>query len=207
MLHDIAPPGATIDSATIDQGSCTVSATDVTCVISHLDGSAEADIVLVEPAGDALAGSTSHASISASQFDPTPSNDSSEATAPMPASGAPMADLVIQDHESSWQDTLGGTLIDTITVVNNGPGKITTPRPWARRARLAGRARKSPRRRVTHVDWPTRDSYTGHRARPPLPVRGDGTEGELGRRDLIAFVRQTLDRVPARPRKEPFRRS
>jgi uncharacterized repeat protein (TIGR01451 family) len=127
VLHDVAPPGATIDSATIDQGSCTVSATDVTCVISHLDagGSAEADIVLMEPAADALAGSTSDASISAAQFDPTPSNDSGEATAPMPAPGAPVADLVIQDHESSSQDTLGGTLTDTITVVNNGPGGAT----------------------------------------------------------------------------------
>ena len=99
----------------------------MTCVVSHLDagGSAEADVVLVEPAGDALAGSTSEASISASQFDPTPSNDSGEATAPMPAPGAPTADLAIQDHESSSQDTLGGTLIDTITVVNNGPGTAT----------------------------------------------------------------------------------
>ena len=127
VLHDVAPLGATIDSATIDQGSCSVSATDVTCVISHLDagGSAEADIVLVEPPGDALADSTSEASISASQFDPTPSNDSGEATAPMSTPGAPMADLVIQDHESSSQDTLGGTLIDTITVVDNGPGEAT----------------------------------------------------------------------------------
>jgi uncharacterized repeat protein (TIGR01451 family) len=127
VLHDDAPPGATIESATIDQGTCSVSATEVTCVISHLDagGSAEADIVLVEPGGDAQAGSTSEATISASQFDGTPSNDSDEATAPMPAPGAPSADLVIQDHESSSQDTLGGTLIDTITVVNDGPGEAT----------------------------------------------------------------------------------
>ena len=127
VLDDVAPPGAMIDSATIDQGSCMVSATEVTCVVSHLDagGSAEADIVLVEPAGDALAGSASEASISASQFDPTPSNDSGEATAAMPAPGAPTADLVIQDHESSSQDALGGTLIDTITVVDNGPSEAT----------------------------------------------------------------------------------
>ncbi len=127
VLHYLAPSGATIDSATIDQGSCSVSATDVTCVIPHLDagGSAEADIVLVEPPADALADSTSEASISASQFDPTPSNDSGEATAPMSTPGAPMADLVIEDHESSSQDTLGGTLIDTITVVDNGPGEAT----------------------------------------------------------------------------------
>ena len=104
-----------------------ISANDVTCVVPHLDagGSAEVDVVFVEPAGDAIAGSTSEASISASQFDPTPSNDSDEATAPMPAPGAPMADLAIQDHESSSQDPLGGTLTDTITVVNNGPGTAT----------------------------------------------------------------------------------
>ena len=127
VLHDTVPPGATIESATIDQGSCTVGATDVTCVIPHLDagGSAVADIVLVEPAGDALAGSTSEASISAAQFDPTPSNDSGDATAPMPATGVATADLAVQEKESSAQDTLGGTLIDTITVINNGPGAAT----------------------------------------------------------------------------------
>ena len=31
----------------------------------------------------------------------------------------------IEDHESSSQDILGGTLTDTITVVNNGPGTAT----------------------------------------------------------------------------------
>ena len=127
VLHDVAPAGATIDSATIDQGSCSISGADVTCVIPQLDagGSAEVDVVLVEPTGDALAGSASEASISASQFDPAPSNDSDETTAPMPVPGAPMADLAIQDHESSSQDTLGGTLTDTITVVNDGPGTAT----------------------------------------------------------------------------------
>ena len=127
VLHDVVPPGATIDSATIDRGSCSVSATDVTCVIPELDagGSAEADVVLVEPAQDALAGSTSDASISAAQFDPTPSSESGEATAPMPLPGAPMADLAVQDQVSATQDALGGSLIDTITVINNGPGEAT----------------------------------------------------------------------------------
>ncbi|HUA69477.1 MAG TPA: DUF11 domain-containing protein [Solirubrobacteraceae bacterium] len=127
VLHDAVPAGATIESATVDQGTCSISAIEVTCVIPHLDagGSAEADVVLVEPEADALAGSTSEASISASQFDPTPANDSGDATASMPPPGAATADLAIQDHESSSQDTLGGTLIDTITVVNNGPGTAT----------------------------------------------------------------------------------
>ena len=127
VLHDVVPPGATIQSATIDQGSCTVSATEVTCVIPRLDagGSAEADIVLMEPAGDAAAGSTNDASISASQPDPTPANDSSAATAPMPLPGAPPADLSVQDRESASRDALDGTLTETITVANHGPGAAT----------------------------------------------------------------------------------
>ena len=124
VLHDAAPPGATIDSALIDQGTCTVSGNDVTCVVPSLDagGSVAVDVVLVEPAADALAGSASEASVSASQFDPTPSTESSEATAPAPSPGAPAADLAIQDLESSSQDILGGTITDTITITNNGPG-------------------------------------------------------------------------------------
>ncbi len=127
VLHDVVPPGATIESATVDQGSCSISTTEVTCLVSHLDagGSAAVDVVIVEPGGDASAGSTDEATISASQLDPTPSNDSSDATAPMPSPGAPPADLAIQEHESSSEDTLGATLTDTISVINNGPGTAT----------------------------------------------------------------------------------
>ena len=127
VLHDVVPPGATIESATIDEGSCTVSMTEVTCVVPHLDagGSAEADVVIMEPADDAVAGSTNDATISASQFDPTPGNDSSAATAPMPLPDAPMADLSVQDRESASRDSLDGALSETITVVNHGPGEAT----------------------------------------------------------------------------------
>ena len=60
VFHDTVPAGATIESATIDQGSCTISATDVMCTVPHLDsgGTVEANIVIVEPPGDAMAGST-----------------------------------------------------------------------------------------------------------------------------------------------------
>ena len=83
-------------------------------------------IVLVEPPGDALADSTSDASISASQFDPTPSNDSGARRRPRcrrPAPRWPTSSS--RTTQSSSQDTLGGTLIDTIIVVNNGPGEAT----------------------------------------------------------------------------------
>jgi hypothetical protein len=60
VFHDTVPAGATIESAAIDQGSCTVSATEVTCTVPHLDsgGTVEANIVIVEPPGDAMADST-----------------------------------------------------------------------------------------------------------------------------------------------------
>lgn len=130
VLHDVVPPGATIESATIDQGSCSISATEVTCVIPSLDsgGSAQVNVVIVEPTGDAASGSKSEASVTASQFDPTPGNATEAVTAAMPPSsgpGVPKTDLAIQDHQSSLEVPLGGTLTETISVVNNGPGTAT----------------------------------------------------------------------------------
>jgi uncharacterized repeat protein (TIGR01451 family) len=127
VLHDVVPPGATIESASTDLGSCSITALEVTCDIAHLDagGSAEVDVVMPEPTGDAMAGSANEASLSAAQFDPTPADDSDMAMAPMPPPGAAPADLAIQDHESTSQDHLGQTITDTITVVNRGPGGAT----------------------------------------------------------------------------------
>ncbi len=127
VFHDTVPAGATIESATIDQGSCSISATEVTCTVPHLDsgGTVEANIVIVEPPGDAMTGSTDEASVIASQFDPTPGNASNDATATMPAPTAPVADLAIEDRESSQTVPLGGDITDTITVVNHGPGTAT----------------------------------------------------------------------------------
>jgi uncharacterized repeat protein (TIGR01451 family) len=43
----------------------------------------------------------------------------------MPAPTAPVADLAIEDRESSQTVPLGGNITDTITVVNHGPGTAT----------------------------------------------------------------------------------
>jgi uncharacterized repeat protein (TIGR01451 family) len=129
-LHDVVPPGATIESATVDQGSCSVDANDVTCLIPHLDsgGSAQVNVVIAEPADDAAAGSMSEATVTAAQFDPTPANDSEAVTVPTPPATEPAGlttDLAVEDHQSTRDVPLGGTLTETITVVNNGPGAAT----------------------------------------------------------------------------------
>ena len=127
VFRDTVPAGATIESATIDQGSCSITATEVVCTVPHLDsgGTVEANIVIVEPPGDATTGSVDTASVTASQFDPTPANASNDATATMPAPTAPMADLSIADRESARSVPLGGDITETLTVVNHGPGTAT----------------------------------------------------------------------------------
>ena len=130
LLHEVVPPGATIESATVDQGSCSISSTEVTCVVRRLDsgGSVEVNAVILEPASDAASGSLDEATVTASQFDPQPANDSDAITAPIQTSAGPsvpITDLSVQDHESSQRVPLGGTLNETITVVNNGPATAT----------------------------------------------------------------------------------
>ncbi|MGO9883140.1 MAG: hypothetical protein ACLPV4_09010 [Solirubrobacteraceae bacterium] len=130
LLDDLVPADATVESATVDQGSCTVSSTEVMCDVSRLDagGSATADVVILEPAGDAVAGSLDEATVSASQFDPTPVNDSTAVIAPMPPPAGPIvptADLDISDQQSAQEVALGATLTETIKVVNDGPDAAT----------------------------------------------------------------------------------
>jgi uncharacterized repeat protein (TIGR01451 family) len=130
VLHDALPPGASVESATIDNGSCSASATEVTCVVSRLEsgGSVEVNLVMLESGTDTAAGSRDEATVSAAQFDPRPAKDSEAVTAPMPPSGgpgAPSTDLAVADRQSSAQVPLGGILSETIRVVNNGPDAAT----------------------------------------------------------------------------------
>jgi uncharacterized repeat protein (TIGR01451 family) len=129
VLHDVVPVDAVIQSATIDNGSCTVDATVVTCVVPKLDagGTAEADVIFSEMPGEAATGSLAEAAVVAPQFDPNPANDSNLARGPTPPPGAggPMTDLVVHDHESASAVPLGGDVTETITVANDGRGTDT----------------------------------------------------------------------------------
>ena len=130
QLHDTLPPGALVESASTDQGTCSVQSTEITCTVPHLDsgGSVEINPVAREPAGDAAAGSRNEATVTAAQLDPNPANNSRDETAPEPPSSGgspPAADLSVQAHESSHTVPLGGALNETITVANNGPDTAT----------------------------------------------------------------------------------
>jgi large repetitive protein len=130
VVHERISPGATVESVTADQGSCTVSPDEVTCTVPHLDagGSVDINTVLSEPGGDASSGSVDEATVTASQFDPTPGNNSGEVTAPQPPSSGvnpPVADLGVQVHESATTASLGSTLTETMMVTNRGPDAAT----------------------------------------------------------------------------------
>jgi large repetitive protein len=126
LMREKLPAGAVVDNVTIDQGSCTVTASEVTCKVPHLDDGGAVDVNLVEqvPAGTGAAGSTNEATATAAQLDPKPGDNSDEAMA-MPASRATPADLVIDTTESKRSVPLGGMVDETIAVHNDGPGTAT----------------------------------------------------------------------------------
>jgi large repetitive protein len=131
IMHATVPPGAVIDSVTTDQGSCSIAGNEVTCVVPHMDsgGSVDVNIVVIEPTADTSTGSITEATVDAAQFDPTPANNSSEASAPAPAppgaTPAAEAALAVDVHDSSARTPLGGTETEAITITNGGPDTAT----------------------------------------------------------------------------------
>jgi uncharacterized repeat protein (TIGR01451 family) len=126
VLHDTVPAGAVIDSVTTDQGSCSISSTEVTCVVPHMDagGTVDVNVISHEPSADAAAGSPSDATATAAGFDPTPADNVEEAPPPL-SSSEPAAALAVDVHETSPTVPLGGLETDTITITNDGPGTAT----------------------------------------------------------------------------------
>jgi hypothetical protein len=102
VMHDAVPAGTVIDSVATDQGSCSISGTEVTCVVPHMDagGTVNVDVITHETSADAAAGSPSDATATAAGFDPTPASNVEEAPAPPPASGAAAAALAVDIHET-----------------------------------------------------------------------------------------------------------
>jgi uncharacterized repeat protein (TIGR01451 family) len=130
VMHATVPPEAVIDSVTTDQGSCSISGNEITCVVPHMDsgGTVDVNVVVIEPTADTSTGSITEATATAAQFDPTPANNSTEASAPAPPPpGATPAEaaLAVEVHDSSATAPLGGTETESITITNGGPDTAT----------------------------------------------------------------------------------
>jgi uncharacterized repeat protein (TIGR01451 family) len=127
VLHDTVPAGTVIDSVTTDQGSCSISGTEITCEVPHMDagGTVDVDVITHETSADAAAGSPSDATATAAGFDPTPANSTVEAPAPPSSSTAAAAALAVDLHETSGTVPLGALETEAITITNDGPGTAT----------------------------------------------------------------------------------
>jgi hypothetical protein len=126
VLHDTEPAGSVIDSVTTDQGSCSISGNEISCVVPHMDagGVVDVNVITHETSADAAAGSPSDATATAAQFDPAPANNAREASVPPPSSSAPAA-LAVDIHETAATVPLGGRETEAITITNDGPGTAT----------------------------------------------------------------------------------
>jgi hypothetical protein len=127
VLHGTVPAGAVIDSVTTDQGTCSITGHEITCLVPHMDagGTVDVNVITHETTADAAAGSPSDATATAAGFDPTPANNAEKAPAPLPSSGAAAAALAIDVHETSATVPLGGLETEAITITNDGPGTAT----------------------------------------------------------------------------------
>ncbi len=123
------PPGAVIDAATTDAGSCSVIPPRVTCTVPHIDagGSAQIDLVETIPAGDEMTGAVNEVTATAAELDPKPGDNAGEVSAPpqpvLPAADA--ADLITTLSADRSQIGLGAAVADTITIHDTGPGAAT----------------------------------------------------------------------------------
>ncbi len=168
VIHDTVPLGATIESETADQGSCSVVASEVTCKVPHLEagGSADVNVVERESNSDASNGSANEATVVSPQFDPTPASNSTETTAPpTPPTPEPSADLDVEVHHHPASVPLGAELTETIMIRNDGPGarpgstSPTSPagrHSWTQSDRgrrpATGRLRSTARWPISHTE-------------------------------------------------------
>jgi uncharacterized repeat protein (TIGR01451 family) len=127
VLHDRLPSGTVIDSVTTDRGSCSISATELTCLVPQMDagGTVDVNVITHETSADATAGSRSDATAKAAQFDPTPANNTENIKTPPPPSAPAPAAIVVDIHESAATVPLDGIEKEAITITNDGPGTAT----------------------------------------------------------------------------------
>ena len=129
-LRKQPPPGVVIESATASVGSCELGGGTLSCTVPHIDsgGAVVIEVVEQEPAAAAAAGSLDKVTVVGDQFDPTPQNNSADATAPAPGppgAAQPRADVAVALHAGASTVRLGESLVETVTVRNDGPSLAT----------------------------------------------------------------------------------
>jgi len=121
-VTDTPPATLTLVSAVGSQGTCTITAGTITCAVGTLASGAQATAtIVVTPQAGAVPSVSNTATVTATQTDPTPANNSSTVVVTV----NPSANLVITKTDSPDPVLFGQNLTYTVTVVNNGPNTAT----------------------------------------------------------------------------------
>lgn len=112
--------GFTINSVTPSQGTCTHTATTVSCSLGTIPGgdSATVEILLTATSVGTI---TLHSSVSMNQPDPTPADNHTTTTIRVNPHLTPSADMAVSITPSAGRVSVGRTLLYTLLVTNHGP--------------------------------------------------------------------------------------
>jgi len=118
LITDVLPLTVSFVSANSSQGSCSQANGTVTCNLGSLANGANATAtIVVKPQAIAAPSVTNAASLTATEPDPTPANNSASVTTTV----NPVADLAVTKTASANSVQVGTNLTYTIIVTNNGP--------------------------------------------------------------------------------------
>ncbi|CAM3715836.1 hypothetical protein [Nocardioides zeicaulis] len=120
QLSDTLPAAFRVGPATADQGTCTVTGSQVRCAIGTLDPGQSVQVVVVATlsSGAGAAALTNTASVSSTTNDPVPGNNVASTTV-TPA--APQADLVVTKRTVTSPVVAGRPVQWVVTVADEGP--------------------------------------------------------------------------------------
>ncbi|MDT0187071.1 hypothetical protein Q9S36_43490 [Microbacterium sp. ARD31] len=119
-ISDTLPSALVVTSATTDQGSCTVTGSQVVCSAGALDPGQSVQVTLVARVPSSAGGASlvNTASVASSTTDPVPGNNVASSTV-TPA--APSADVTVATRTTTSPVVAGRPVQYVVTVGNDGP--------------------------------------------------------------------------------------
>ncbi|UFN45121.1 DUF11 domain-containing protein [Nocardioides okcheonensis] len=119
-VTDTLPSSLLVRSANADQGTCTITGSQVSCTVGALEPNQTVRVTVVAtvPSSAGSTALTNAAGVTSSTADPTPANNSASATI---TPTAPRADLVVTKRAVTSPVVAGRPVQYVVTVSNDGP--------------------------------------------------------------------------------------
>lgn len=121
VVTDTFPAGLTLGTVTTSQGTCTGTAPTITCNVGVLASGASATITISATATAAGGPFTNSATVSGTELDPNPANNTATAAVTVAA----VADLAITKTGPATTPVINTPFNFVLTATNNGPSPAT----------------------------------------------------------------------------------